>query len=91
MSKASSSIVAIQSNTIRLLTEKEVSSLIRKSVAWLQQDRRNERKIPFRRIGRHILYNEVDVLNFIEKHLLQTSTNKAAVTSPKKTSEIQGI
>lgn len=79
---SNTSNVSEQKNPIKLLTDHETAALIRKSPAWLRQDRRTERKIPFRKIGRHVRYNEIDVLKFIEQHQLQTAQTKDK-SSPK--------
>lgn len=65
-------------NVIKLLTEQEVSALIRKSVNWLRLKRceGSSDSIPYRKLGKSVRYAEADVLNWIEKHVLQTSTKK---------------
>ena len=64
-----------QSNAIKLLTENEVSLLIKKSTAWLRLSRRLGDGIPYRKLGHSVRYAESDVLKWIEKHALQTSTS----------------
>lgn len=60
---------------ITLLTEHEVSALIRKSVHWLRRSRWSGDGIPYRKLGHSVRYAESDVLNWIEQHTLQTSTS----------------
>ena len=48
----------------RLLNQKEVASIIRKSEAWLERQRWLEEGIPYRKIGR---YQEDDILIFLEE------------------------
>jgi hypothetical protein len=61
----------------RLLKQKEVAEIIRKSEAWLERKRWEGGGIPFRKMGRGVLYYEADVLDWIRKHPPLTSTSKA--------------
>tara|TARA_Y100001960_G_C13998368_1_gene505543 strand:- start:52 stop:279 length:228 start_codon:yes stop_codon:yes gene_type:complete len=49
-----------------LLNQKEVSLIIRKSEAWLERQRWLQEGIPYRKVGRNVLYDELDVLAFLE-------------------------
>ena len=51
----------------RLLNQKEVSVIIRKSEAWLERQRWLGEGIPYRKIGRNVLYQEDDFLSFLEE------------------------
>lgn len=50
-----------------LLNQKEVSKIIRKSQAWLERERWRGTGIPYRKIGRNVLYAESDVLSFLNE------------------------
>ena len=49
-----------------LLNQKEVASIIRKSEAWLERQRWLQEGIPYRKVGRNVLYDELDVLAYLE-------------------------
>jgi hypothetical protein len=49
-----------------LLNQKEVALIIRKSEAWLERQRWLQEGIPYRKVGRNVLYDEQDVLAFLE-------------------------
>ncbi|SVD12352.1 uncharacterized protein METZ01_LOCUS365206 [marine metagenome] len=51
----------------RLLNQKEVSVIIRKSEAWLERQRWLGEGIPYRKIGRSVRYQEDDILSFLEE------------------------
>ena len=57
----------------KLLNQKEVTLIIRKSEAWLERQRWKEEGIPYRKIGRNVLYDESDVLAYLEAqpHMLR--------------------
>ena len=48
------------------LNQKEVPKVIRKSESWLERQRWLQEGIPYRKVGQHVLYNELDVLAFLE-------------------------
>lgn len=48
-----------------LLNQREVAKIIRKSEAWLERERWQKTGIPYRKIGRHVLYSRSDVLEFL--------------------------
>jgi hypothetical protein len=50
----------------KLLRQKEVASIIRKSESWLERQRWLQEGIPYRKVGRNVLYDEQDVLAFLE-------------------------
>jgi predicted DNA-binding transcriptional regulator AlpA len=54
--------------SIKFLKETEVSSLISKSVAWLQRARWEGGGIPYHKIGRSVRYAENEVLEWLEKN-----------------------
>jgi hypothetical protein len=49
-----------------LLNQKEVALIIRKSEAWLERQRWLQEGIPYRKVGRNVLYDEADVLVFLD-------------------------
>ena len=49
-----------------LLNQKEVALIIRKSEAWLERQRWLQEGISYRKVGRNVLYDEQDVLAFLE-------------------------
>ncbi len=51
----------------RLLNQKEVASIIRKSEAWLERQRWLGEGIPYLKIGRSVRYQEDDILSFLEE------------------------
>ena len=57
----------------KLLNQKEVALIIRKSEAWLERQRWKGKGIPYRKIGRNVLYDESDVLAYLEAqpHMLR--------------------
>lgn len=57
----------------KLLNQKEVASIIRKSEAWLERQRWRQEGIPYRKVGRNVLYDESDVLAYLEAqpHMLR--------------------
>ena len=61
----------------RLFDQKEVAPLIHKSEAWLERKRWEGGGIPYRKIGRHVLYEESDVMAWMEKHRKQQSTSES--------------
>lgn len=73
----------LHTNTvIKLLTEQEVSTLIRKSVHWLRRKRweGGSNSIPYRKLGSSVRYAETNVLNWIQQHTLLTSTSEGGVS-----------
>jgi len=64
------------SKPVKLLNQKEVAILIRKSPAWLERKRWEGGGPPYRKIGRHALYAEADILEWISSHPLITSTSE---------------
>lgn len=53
-------------NLPTLLNQKEVSKVIRKSESWLERQRWLQEGIPYRKVGRNVLYDELDVLAYLE-------------------------
>lgn len=70
--------MSYSTTAIKLLTEYEVSVLIRKSVYWLRRKRweGGADSIPYRKLGSSVRYSEMDVLNWIQQHALLTSTSE---------------
>ena len=60
----------------KLLKQGEVAAIIRKSEAWLERKRWEGGGIPFRKMGRSVLYYESDVLDWIRKYPPLTSTSE---------------
>lgn len=48
------------------LTQSELAHLLGRSVRTLERDRATGGRIPFKKIGRHILYARRDVLSYLE-------------------------
>jgi hypothetical protein len=69
------------SNLPKLLNQNEVSKIIRKSPAWLERKRWEGGGIPFRKLGRHVLYEQADVQCWIESQPKVTSTSEIEGTS----------
>lgn len=61
----------------RLLNQKEVAKILRKSEAWLERMRWQGGGIPFKKIGRHVFYVESEVLNWINSQPTKTSTSNS--------------
>ena len=53
-------------NFPKLLNQKEVAKIIRKSESWMERQRWLNEGIPYRKVGRHVLYEEKDVIKFLE-------------------------
>lgn len=64
--------------SLKLLTEHEVVTLIRKSVHWLRRKRweGGEDSIPYRKLGASVRYDEADVLSYIQRHALRIFTSE---------------
>ena len=82
-------IISTESEThsfIKLLNEREVALLIRKSVHWLRRKRWEGgiHSIPYLKLGGSVRYVETEVLNWIAQHRPQTSTS---MDKPHKTIE----
>lgn len=60
----------------KLLTDKELAPLIRLSVAFLQRDRREAKRIPFVRIGDRILYDPAVVAQAIQSMAVGGQTSR---------------
>lgn len=63
------------SNFPNLLSQKEVAPLIHKSTAWLERKRWEGGGPPYRKIGRHVLYEEAELLDWVNKHPTLNSTS----------------
>ncbi|MCE5273248.1 helix-turn-helix domain-containing protein [bacterium] len=59
------------SNIPQLLTEQEVSRMIRRAVQTLRNDRNLCRGIPYCRIGRSVRYKLSDVQEFVEARRIE--------------------
>ena len=59
-----------------LLDQNEVAKILRKSTAWCERMRWQGGGPPFRKIGRHCLYDKQDLLDWINSHPKVTSTTK---------------
>jgi len=67
----------MDNQTLKLLNQKEVAKIIRKSEPWLERKRWEGGGIPYRKIGHHVLYEESDVHAWLEKHPKQQSTSES--------------
>ena len=62
----------------KLLDQKQVSEILRKSPAWLERLRwSGEDGPPFIRIGRNIRYPENELIEWINSKPMSTTANKA--------------
>jgi hypothetical protein len=61
----------------RFLTEKEVSELLRCSLSKLRADRWKRQALPYLKNGRSVLYDEADVLNFLDSRRIETTDQHA--------------
>jgi len=52
----------------KMLNEQEAADLLQKSNYWLKRDRAGQRKVPFSKVGRFVLYSEEDILKYIEQN-----------------------
>jgi hypothetical protein len=52
----------------KLLTEKELSVVIGRSVSSIQKDRLRDKGAPYIRLGRSIRYRPEDVVNWLEQN-----------------------
>ena len=59
-----------------LLNQKEVSKIIRKSEAWLERKRWEGSGIPYRKMGHHVFYEEIDVIDWVEQYQKITNTSQ---------------
>ena len=66
----------MDNQTLKLLNQKEVAQIIRKSTAWLERKRWEGGGIPYRKVGRHVLYDEQDVNDWIKAQPKITSTSQ---------------
>ena len=62
-------------NFQKFLTTPEIAKILRKSVAWAERARWAGDGPPFKKIGRTVLYPENELIAWIEKHALKTSTS----------------
>ncbi len=60
-----------------LLNQKEVSLIIRKSEAWLERQRWLQEGIPYRKVGRNVLYDELDILAYLESQPQMLRKNRS--------------
>ena len=64
-------------NNTKYLKEREVAQIIRKSTAWLQRSRWQGGGIPYHKIGRSVVYFELDVMQWLEDNAPKfTSTSQ---------------
>jgi predicted DNA-binding transcriptional regulator AlpA len=59
----------------KLLNQKQVSEILGLSEAWLERKRWEGGGIPYRKLGRSVRYDELDVINWINAHDKQDSTS----------------
>jgi hypothetical protein len=57
---------------VELLNEFETWNLTKRSVSTLRSERRQGVGIPFVKINRTVLYRKQDVLDYINRHVVQT-------------------
>jgi hypothetical protein len=53
------------------LTENEVSKITKRAVPTLRSDRHRNIGIPYRKVGRKVLYRLDEVFQFIESHKIE--------------------
>jgi hypothetical protein len=63
-------------NFPKLLTQKEVSAIIKKSESWLERKRWEGGGIPYRKIGRRACYEESAVLEWLNSFPVVKSTSE---------------
>ena len=59
-------VIMTELNFPKLLNQKEVAKIIRKSEAWLERQRWLNEGIPYRKVGRNVFYEEKDIALFLE-------------------------
>jgi hypothetical protein len=57
----------------KFLIEQEIAEIVRCSVSKLRADRWLRRGMPYIRLGRSILYDEQDVLRFLDSRRVKTT------------------
>jgi len=57
---------------IRYLTEKEVQRITQRALPTLRNDRHKGKGIKYIKIGRSVRYSLSDVVDYMEKHKIQT-------------------
>lgn len=62
----------------KLLTSDEVANMIGKSPAWLARQRWQGGGIPYRKIGRHVRYQQSVVLEWLNDQPSLSSTSQSA-------------
>ena len=66
---------------MKLLTQQEVARVIRKSESWLERKRWEGGGIPYRKVGRMVIYEEVDVLKWLDSHPKHSVAPESGSTS----------
>jgi Helix-turn-helix domain len=61
------------------LTQKELAHLLGRSVRTLERDRGTGGRIPFKKIGRSVLYSREDVLQFLDEASFQNTREAKAM------------
>lgn len=59
-------------NQAQYLTEGEVSSITRRALQTLRNDRHRRRGIPYVKVGRSVRYKLADVLEFMDSRRIET-------------------
>lgn len=59
----------------KLLTSAEVAEILGKSMAWLARQRWQGGGIPYRKIGRHVRYQQTVVLQWLNEQPSLSSTS----------------
>ena len=60
-------------DTPKYLNEKEVSVLAKRAVNTLRADRHFGRGLPYRKVGRQVLYRQDEVVAFLERGKIETT------------------
>ena len=60
-----------------LMTQQEVAKVLRKSTAWMERSRWDGTGPPFIKLGRHVRYPKLALMEWINGHPLQTSTSES--------------
>jgi len=58
--------------TQQYLTEKQVSKITGRALSTLRNERSKGKGIPYLKIGRSVRYNFEDVVEFMERHRIET-------------------
>lgn len=61
---------------VKYLKEQDVSALIGRGIGTLRNDRYHGRGLPYIKFGRHVRYEEKDVIQFMQECKVQTDDSR---------------